>query len=261
MTQTGAVSATATPTATTTVTATVTSTTTLTSGATATPTAIATATPTVTGGAVNIEIGTAVGQPGSTVGFAVTFVFTNRFQIVAISHCIAINPDAPFARTATNEPDCTVNPALQKPDSTFTFEPNGCDPAVDCQSMCADIHGPEGSPVISMGAMLYSCRIAIPGATPDGTYPLACAGPSHATTSQGMRVDGVVCGDGQVIVETRLPGDCNGDGSVTIDELITGVNIALDLRPVTACPAFDTNAEGQVTIEDLVAAVNAALTT
>ena len=32
-------------------------------------------------------------------------------------------------------------------------------------------------------------------------------------------------------------GDCNEDGQVLINELIIGVNIALDSQPVSACPS------------------------
>src|SRR6187399_382895 len=43
-------------------------------------------------------------------------------------------------------------------------------------------------------------------------------------------------------------GDCNEDGQVLINELIIGVNIALDSQPVSACPSFDANNNGQVAI-------------
>lgn len=52
-------------------------------------------------------------------------------------------------------------------------------------------------------------------------------------------------------------GDCNGDGEVTINELILGVNIALGNDPVSACPAFAS--DGEVTIAQLIKGVNAAL--
>jgi hypothetical protein len=52
-------------------------------------------------------------------------------------------------------------------------------------------------------------------------------------------------------------GDCNGDGEVTINELITLVNIALGAAPSSACAALPPDAE--VTISDLVRAVNNAL--
>jgi hypothetical protein len=54
-------------------------------------------------------------------------------------------------------------------------------------------------------------------------------------------------------------GDCNRDGAVTVDELLTGVNIALGNLPIDRCTAFDTNADGAVTIDELLTAVNNAL--
>lgn len=55
-------------------------------------------------------------------------------------------------------------------------------------------------------------------------------------------------------------GDCNGDGEVSINELITGVNIALGSAPVSSCEAIDENGNGEVTINELISAVNNALT-
>ena len=37
-------------------------------------------------------------------------------------------------------------------------------------------------------------------------------------------------------------GDCNDNGEIAINELITGVNIALGSANVSACASFDTNA-------------------
>lgn len=54
-------------------------------------------------------------------------------------------------------------------------------------------------------------------------------------------------------------GDCNRDRMVTVDELVTGVAIALDLRPAADCAAFDGNEDARVSIDELVDAVNAAL--
>ncbi len=54
-------------------------------------------------------------------------------------------------------------------------------------------------------------------------------------------------------------GDCDRGGTVTIGELIVGVNIALGYADVTACPSFDVNGDHQVTISELITAVNNAL--
>jgi hypothetical protein len=53
-------------------------------------------------------------------------------------------------------------------------------------------------------------------------------------------------------------GDCNTDGQVMINELLTGVNIALGTLPVSTCPAFE-NAQGKVDVAQLVHGVHNAL--
>jgi hypothetical protein len=44
-----------------------------------------------------------------------------------------------------------------------------------------------------------------------------------------------------------------------VNELITGVSIALDVLPLSRCPAFDCAGHGHVEIACLIAGVNAAL--
>jgi hypothetical protein len=54
-------------------------------------------------------------------------------------------------------------------------------------------------------------------------------------------------------------GDCNDDGTVTVDEILTMVNIALGNTPVTACDVGDANHDGQVAVDEILTAVNNAL--
>lgn len=54
-------------------------------------------------------------------------------------------------------------------------------------------------------------------------------------------------------------GDCDSDGTVTIEELIGGVAIALASAPADACTALDANGDGIVRIDELLRAVKAAL--
>jgi hypothetical protein len=51
-------------------------------------------------------------------------------------------------------------------------------------------------------------------------------------------------------------GDCNGDGMVTVDELLTAVNIALGAADRSTCTAADANSDGAVTVDELLAIVN-----
>lgn len=53
--------------------------------------------------------------------------------------------------------------------------------------------------------------------------------------------------------------DCDGSGEVTIDEILTGLNIALGERPPGDCVVCDADQSGAVEVDEVVAAVNAAL--
>ena len=61
------------------------------------------------------------------------------------------------------------------------------------------------------------------------------------------------------VAAAACTGDCDGDGAVTVNEILVGVNIALDSAAVSSCPDFDNNQDGSVTIDELLAAVNNAL--
>jgi hypothetical protein len=54
-------------------------------------------------------------------------------------------------------------------------------------------------------------------------------------------------------------GDCSSNGQVTVDEVITGVNIALGTVGMANCPAFDRDESGSVTVDELVEAIQRAL--
>lgn len=54
-------------------------------------------------------------------------------------------------------------------------------------------------------------------------------------------------------------GDCDGDGVVTVDEILRGVNIVLGNMPISQCPAFDRDGDSEVTVDEIVVAVNSLL--
>lgn len=55
-------------------------------------------------------------------------------------------------------------------------------------------------------------------------------------------------------------GDCNEDGQVAVDEIVTAVNIALGNAPLTRCAAADVDGNRAITVDELIAALNRALT-
>ena len=58
---------------------------------------------------------------------------------------------------------------------------------------------------------------------------------------------------------TRCPGDCDGDVSVHVAELVTGVGIVLGARPVAACENLDQDGDGDARVDEMITAVRAAL--
>ncbi|MEO8601993.1 MAG: hypothetical protein ABI629_05400 [bacterium] len=59
--------------------------------------------------------------------------------------------------------------------------------------------------------------------------------------------------------DSTCAGDCDGDGSVSVDNLIVIVNIILGALAPSACGAADVTRDGDVDVSDAVAAVNSAL--
>jgi len=149
-------------------------------------------------------------------------------------------PSATFTRsaTATEVPTHTPVPtATAQPTATMVPTDTASPTRVPSFTPTATA-GPSATPIPS-NTPTPTTSVA-PSATPTGTQP--------SPTATASPTVGITC-----------VGDCDGNGEVTIDELITMVNIALENTAVTACPAGDANQDGAVTIDEIVIAVNHAL--
>jgi hypothetical protein len=54
-------------------------------------------------------------------------------------------------------------------------------------------------------------------------------------------------------------GDCSGDGTVTVAELVSSVATALGREPIDDCPTIDRNGNGVVTVDELLTAVSSSM--
>jgi len=70
----------------------------------------------------------------------------------------------------------------------------------------------------------------------------------------GIAAVGIPTGTGAVCV-----GDCNTDNTVTVDEILEMVNIALGNAQLSTCMPGDTNGDGNITVDEILAAVSNAL--
>lgn len=83
------------------------------------------------------------------------------------------------------------------------------------------------------------------------------------TANRGTNVSRVNVTNAAVVLEvggsTGCVGDCDASGAVAVNELVLGVNIALDRANISACMVFDANSSGAVEVNELVQGVNNAL--
>ncbi len=233
---------TATETPTPTVTDTPTATVTATQTATATPTPTTTNTPRV----VHLDIGSGVGAPGDAVNVTIALA-TSGLTVAATANDIGFDAQALHLDPAT----CRLEKSLSN--TLLASIPQAGLARVFVQA------GPDKAPIPD-GA-LYTCTFRVSPSALPGSYALT-NGNTLAFSPLSTTLAPVVGANGAVTVSllTRAcAGDCNANLSVTIDELVIGVNMALGNRPVTACLQFDGNNDGMVTIDELLAAVNRTL--
>jgi hypothetical protein len=123
----------------------------------------------------------------------------------------------------------------------------------DCESGAVTVFGPTHTATGTTDPNATPTPTRTATATLSGT-PTRSNTPTR--TSTGTRTPAPPPPTG---VALECGGDCNGDGQVTIGELVLGVSIALAQAQIGACPEFDTDGDGEVEINELVRALNTAL--
>jgi MYXO-CTERM domain-containing protein len=203
------VTATGTPTGTVSATVTATATATPTTPPIGTPTATftppntstvtATVTPSITPTPLpivaTIIVGSATGEPGSTISINVTLETTA--QVAGTQNDIAFQPSAQIAADGQGNPSCHVNPDINKEATTFAFEPIGCTPGTNCTSVRALVLSLDNLMAIPNNSVLYTCDVQI-AADATGTVPLTCGDPGSGDTD-GNKL-GTDCTSGTITV-------------------------------------------------------------
>jgi hypothetical protein len=99
--------------------------------------------------------------------------------------------------------------------------------------------------------MIFPVHVAA-DAIPGGRTLLVASGDDLAAFSGAL----------EVAAPTARPacvGDCDGSGTITVDELVRGVNISLGRAALDTCSNFDRDDNQRVTVDELIAGVNGAL--
>ena len=124
-----------------------------------------------------VSISSVSGAPGSQVTFAVTLQNSFALSIGGIQNDIAFDSiNAPVAAQIDHPdiPDCTVNPGINKMNTSFRFEPVGCS-GTSCTSMRAIVFAAGNLNVIPDDSVLYTCNVEIAAGAPQSSFPLTCS--------------------------------------------------------------------------------------
>ena len=109
-------------------------------------------------------------------------------------------------------------------------------------------------------ALYYHCGVhTLMGGTINVVDPTAVSTPTFTTTPTPTPVPTFTATPTPTRTAVPCTGDCNGNGQVTVDEILTMVNIALGNAAISQCEAGDVDRNGQITIDELLAAVSKAL--
>ncbi len=243
------------------------------------------------GAQVSIEIGSLTAAPGES-GIVDVTIRTTHVDVAGTANGIVWT--GPFSFDS-----CAVNPDIDRSASGFAYTPTGCRMTGDCTSLSSLILSlgiPTLPPPLADGDILYSCQATVRNDAAMGDYELTCRRWGSAT-SVGMPID-TSCVDGVVRVRVPTPtatvtptstlppptatatqvppsatstappatstpvpcpGDCDANGVVSIDELISAVRIALGEVGVGVCPSVNSDGGSEVSVSELVRAVVNAL--
>lgn len=164
--------------------------------------------------------------------------------------CVTLTPTPSASPTST--PTSTFTPTASftpstTPTATDTATSTPTDTATETPTETASLtpsYSPTQSPTPSPSPT--ESPTITPTATPSPTVT--------STSTQSPTVS-------PTVTPTVPPctGDCGLDGEVTVDELLTMVNVALGALPVSSCSAGNLNGDGEITVDEILTAVNSAL--
>lgn len=206
----------------------------------------------------SIVVDTPVGLPGETVEVAVRFVGDGEDVSGAVTE-VSFDPAVPIVPGRSGHPDCNEEIEAAEVISGFRYRPLSCTFGVDCEAVLGAVLAFSG---VLPDGVLFTCRIGIAADAPtDTTFPLEVV-ESTVSDPSGMETDVTEESlDGEVLVvgEPLCVGDCDGDGTVAVAELVTGVDHALVRGAGMDCPLGDREADGTVDLFELLAAVGNSL--
>jgi hypothetical protein len=228
-----------------------------------TATSTRTASPTMTPSSTRTPTRTPTGAPADTPTRTATTTRTAT-PTATISPTHTRDPKPTFTPTHTFSPSATFTPtptpaatATAPPGATATHSatPTSTATATSTRSAtpahtAAGMPSPTASPTPSATLTTTPKESFTPTESPTDA-------PTATATELGAAT--VTPTPSPITVPCTCVGDCNCDGQVTIDEIVTLVSIATGSVDVVVCPAGDPSGDLEVTVDEILMAISNAL--
>jgi uncharacterized repeat protein (TIGR01451 family) len=158
----------------------------------------------------------------------------------------------------TTPPNCVMDPLpVSSATLTVPISWSGTDNVGEIESYSV-FASTDGGPYVPFLENTQSTNASFAG-VPGHSYGFICIAKDTAGNAEVQQPSAEATTAIQQAVAACI-GDCNGDAEVTVDELLTMVNIALGNANVSACTPGDDNHDNEITIDEILTAVNHALT-
>jgi hypothetical protein len=161
--------------------------------------------------------------------------------------------------TSSGTPTQTFTPSLASTATASATSTPTSTPTATATASPTDSQTPTSTPTASSTPSPSDTPPDTATPTPSAT-PTSSAPPSPTPTASASLTPTTT--ETETATATVTPttpppctGDCDEDGTVSVDELIRCVAIALGLRPIDDCPLLDANADRRITVDELIAAV------
>jgi len=204
----------------------------------------------VAGAQASLDVSDAIGQPGGSASLTVSL--SSTAPVAATSNDLLFDEDL-FGGSA---PICDLNPAIGP--GTAANKSIGVN-LVSPGRLRVAVLNISNNNVIPDGD-LYTCSFAIDGAAEEGSYALATEAQLSGPLGQEVVANGLA-GSITVLAQAgavggSVIGDCDGDGTVSIFEVQSTINVFLGIQSLIQCPAADATGDGVVDVTELQNAIN-----
>jgi hypothetical protein len=190
--------------------------------------------------------------------------------------CCALPCSDPTQLPTPRPPASTATPTFTPTCQSYQFHVPGCCDFSDTQPQrsCFDlVDAPLGGVCMLEGGQPRGCPEAVICNYATGRCELE-APPTPTPTPTGLIIGiGEFCEPDRICPLPLLclidpphqalvcscVGDCDANAAVTVDELVTLVNVALGNMAVSVCPLGDANSDEKITVDEILQAVSNAL--